>query len=209
VLDPDTRGTHKWVFKSHDWKALSTTSEFPMSFGDHAGLASPAGEIDLTALRWLKYGAIALGMILIMFFLVARFFSEGPIGAFPGGAFQTGSEVIEEFDWDVLSDRQTVELQLVTPPRSRKTWILVLDGSAYIPCGFPNFTLWKQWPHQALDDPRALVRVRRDIIPVNLRKVDDPSTFESLRFELGQKYDEGSDLTPDRLWFFRLDQRLE
>ena len=112
-------------------------------------------------------------------------------------------------DWSFARNVVTVELQLLEPERSRTVWVLVHDRAAYIPCGVPNFRLWKQWPHEAVVQGAALVRLDDQIYPVELVKDQDPERFAALVEQLDDKYSPGSagSMTPDRLWLFRLDPR--
>jgi hypothetical protein len=152
-------------------------------------------------------GIVLLSLVAgVLFVAIGARFSDGPVGPFPGGPLEFGETVGGEPDWRIAEQREEVQLQLLTPPRSRTTWILYHAGAAYIPCGMPNFTLWKQWPHQALEDPRAVVRIRMQKFPVTLSRVEDPETFDALKAVLEEKYGD-YDLGPERLWFFRLDSR--
>jgi len=135
---------------------------------------------------------------------VAARFADGPVGPFPGGPLESGplhEEPVE--DWSFARDVGEVELQLLDPPRSRTTWIVVHEGRAYIPCGIPGFRLWKQWPHEALEDPRALVRVEGRRYRVDLERVEDPELQRALRAAVAEKYPapEGAGT---EVWYFAL-----
>jgi hypothetical protein len=138
--------------------------------------------------------------------VVARF-HDGPIAIFAGGPFSSGEWVdLTWYDASFLADVEEIEWQLMEPARSRVTWVLVDDRVAYIPCGMPEFRLWKQWPHEAVQDGRAVVRVNGQLHRRQLVKVDDPALEAILRTELGRKY--GADYSGE-VWFFRLDPRKE
>ena len=119
-----------------------------------------------TVARWLA--ALAVGVAAVALFAsVIAHSSDGPIGPLAGGPFRSGELVPEaKIDWESLARTPTVELQLVDPPRSRTTHIVVLDGRAYIPSGivkvgpfvFLGQAFWKQWPDDVLEDPRVIVR---------------------------------------------------
>jgi len=152
-------------------------------------------------LLYLLAFAIVAGM---SFAGVARF-TEGGIGPFPGGPLVSGPLVEDPIaDWSFAEGIGEVTLQLLNPPRSRTTWIVVQRGKAYIPCGMPNFRLWKQWPHQAVADGRALVRIEGKRFRVDLTRIEDPPLEAALLEALGQKYS-----VPERyegtIWFFALD----
>jgi len=159
-------------------------------------------------LRWV---GTALGIVLVAAVLVgvlARF-SDGPIGPFPGGPFRSGEFVTDpDPDLSFLRHVTEVELQLLDPERSRTVWVIYLDGIVYIPCGFLQLPLWKQWPHEAAEDGRALLRVQGRIYPVQATKVTDPESYADVAERAAQKYDfGGAEPDPESVWFFRLDPR--
>jgi hypothetical protein len=152
-----------------------------------------------------------LGVLLLLAALglaataVAARFHDGPIAVFAGGPFRSGEWA--ELSWhdaSFLADRDEIEWQLLEPARSRVTWVLVHERVAYVPCGMPDFRLWKQWPHEAVADGRAVVRIDGRLHRRRLVKVDDPALEAVLRTELGRKY--GVDYTGE-VWFFRMDPR--
>jgi len=113
-------------------------------------------------IKWLLI-LIATIVIAISSFLFYMRFHDGPIEIFAGGAFQTG-ELIQgsEPDWNDIADLATFEVQTVEPPRSRTTWLAVVDGRVFIPSGYMNTgfgKIWKHWPHYAEKDGRAILRV--------------------------------------------------
>jgi hypothetical protein len=61
--------------------------------------------------------------------------------------------------WSFVNDVGEIELQLESQTTSRTTWILYLDGQAYVPCslGFPP---GKSWYRQAALDSRATLHRR-------------------------------------------------
>ena len=132
-------------------------------------------------------------------------FHDGPIAIFAGGPFRSGEWVdLTWHDATFLADVEEIEWQLEDPARSRVTWVLVHDRVAYIPCGMPQLTLWKQWPHEAIQDGRAVVRFDGKLHRRQVAKVDDPALEAVLRTQVGEKY--GVDY-PGEIWFFRLDPR--
>lgn len=156
-------------------------------------------------------GAIvgALGFVLLLAIGIARF-QDGPMGFFPGGPLEAGELGTVPDDWAFVDEIETIEMQLEEPPRSRTTWVIHHDGSAYIPCGIPHFRLWKQWPHQALENDRAIVRIDGTLYPVRLTKLDQataPADFEAVATGVSEKYGTPKIEDPDQLWIFRLDPR--
>jgi len=137
---------------------------------------------------------------------IAARFHDGPIAMFAGGPFESGEWAdLSWHDASFLADTAEIEWQLVDPPRSRITWVVVHDGVAYIPCGMPEFRLWKRWPHEAMRDGRAIVRLEGRLHRRQLVRVDDPRLEAILRTEAARKY-EVEDY-PGEIWFFRLDPR--
>lgn len=159
-------------------------------------------------LRWLAIALLVLALAAVALGVAARF-GDGPLGPLPGGPLETGELVTDpEVDWSFARDVKEVELQLVDPPRSRLTWIIVHEGHAYVPCaiGSPPF---KRWHREALRDGRAVLRVAGKRYERQAVRVIDPDLFAALGARVQQKYGGGpSDPTDPRVtWFFRLDPR--
>ena len=159
-------------------------------------------------LRGLGLALAALVALVVAVGVAARF-ADGPLGPFPGGPFESGERVSAEgVDWSFLRDVGEVELQLLDPPRSRTTWIVLHDGTPHVPAGFLDLPLWKQWPHEAARDGRALLRVRGRIYPVRAEKVTDRAVYRALAERSGEKYGlGGGEADPSSVWFFRLEPR--
>ena len=89
--------------------------------------------------------------------------------------------------------------------RSRTTWILVDQGTAFIPCtlGFPPR---KNWHNIAVGDGRAVVRIEGKRYPVYLTRVEDSAMQETLAKASSAKYPPapGSDVGS---WYFKLAHR--
>jgi hypothetical protein len=144
-------------------------------------------------------------------------FLDGPAGMLAGGPFRSGDfHLGPDPDWDFVKDMETVEFQLLKPPRSRTTWIVEHQGRLFIPSGYMNSgmgRLWKQWPPQAEHDGRAILRIDRAwLFPRQLRRVraDDRTLIEPLVAEINRKYQVGA--TPETvasgaLWLFELHPR--
>jgi hypothetical protein len=155
-------------------------------------------------MKFVRGIAVVIGLFVagvIAVAVVARN-SDGPIGPFPGGSLIAG-ELVDEWtpDWSFAATVPEVDLQLFDPDRSRRTWILVHDGAAYIPCGLPNASLWKQWPHQAVADGRALVRIEAKRYIADLLRIEDADLVEKLGRNLEAKYGRGFE---GETWYFRL-----
>jgi hypothetical protein len=160
----------------------------------------------MKALRWLGIGLLSMTAIVLCIGIATRF-SGGPLGPFPGGPLVDG--VLQDApdrpaeDWAFVDPIDAIEFQLVEPPRSRTVWILYHAGDAYIPCGIPNFRLWKQWPHEALIDGRAVVRIEGTRYRVDVTRVEDVDVRAALADGLAAKYDVSADYSSE-VWFFKL-----
>ena len=113
-----------------------------------------------------------------------RFFSGGPLVA---GELHTGPEP----DWSFTHDIQTIELQLLDPPRSRRIWISANDGKIYVFSGFMNSTvgrLWKSWPGQAERDGRAVLRIDGKRYERRLERIESGAVLEGITGAIRDKY---------------------
>jgi hypothetical protein len=154
----------------------------------------------------LLVGALAAALVAV---LLAGRFLDGPLGPVPGGALRSGELVSErDVDWSFAADLGELELQLVKPPRSRTTWLLVQDEQLYVPCSF-DVPIPKRWPQQALDDGRSVVRLAGRRYERQAVHVTDPILHVTLSRALADKYGLRFEApaNPERLWFFRLDPR--
>ena len=194
-------------------------------------------------LRWLGIALVALVALLVGIGVVARF-SDGPMGPIPGGTLRTGSLVSEaDIDWSiVLGDKgacvrgvcppmEPIELQLVEPPGSRTTGIMVHKGQLYVPCDlgfmwgrFSGSQRWilhlvyifKRWHEDALRDGRVVLRIVGKRYERQAVRVTDPELVATLRLQLEEMAEQW--VSPDPLgeaptdgprdiWFFRMDPR--
>ncbi len=143
--------------------------------------------------RWFAIAFAALAVVLIMLTVAARF-NDGPIGVFAGGPLVAGELVpadAPEPDWTFAGDLDTIQLQLVTPPRSRTVWVVEYKGRLYVACGYMNTTLgrlWKKWPIEAAADPRAIVRIGGKRYERELVRVHNDQLFAVLAVRLQRKY---------------------
>jgi len=160
--------------------------------------------------RWLGIIVATLVATLALLAAAARL-SDGPIAIFASGPLESGELVTgPEPDWSFARDIDTVELQLVTPPRSRTTWILEHAGKIYIPCGYMDTAwgrLWKKWPLEAEADNRAIVRIEGKRYERRLIRITGPELSDALTKEIRRKY--GVAPTPSMvesgaLWLFQL-----
>ena len=155
-------------------------------------------------------------VLLIGIALIGARFADGPIAIIAGGPFTSGELVTgPEPDWSFTRDIQEVEFQLVDPPRSRTTWILEHEGRIFIPCGYMTTRwgkIWKQWPLEALEDGRAILRIGDKLYERALVRIEDGPLLAPLTAELGRKYTRVAGVGPEAvtsgtLWLFELAPR--
>lgn len=153
----------------------------------------------VSGLKRLSYGVAGLIGVLALFVFATRF-ADGPYGLAAGGEFTSGeSHVGPEPDWSFVKDRGEVEFQLLDPARSRTTWILEHENRIYIPCGYMSSTwgrVWKQWPVEAQQDGRAVLRIDGVLYDRELIRIRDGDQLPFLLAELGRKYLQGDEPLP-------------
>jgi hypothetical protein len=168
-------------------------------------------------MRFLKWvaGLIAVVVLLVGALVLGARFADGPIAIIPGGPLEAGELVTgPEPDFTFARDIPEMELALVDPPQSRTIWLQVHDKKLYVVSGYMNSAvgkLWKQWPDQALQDGRAVVRIdgkryERQLV----RILDDQVVLEAIAAEVDRKY--GAALSAEMAasgdaWFFALEPR--
>lgn len=157
-------------------------------------------------------------VILILAFSALLFFMrfhDGPIEIFSGGPFKSGEIVTEApTDWTDYADLATLELQSLEPPRSRTLWLVVVDGRLFVPSAYMNTgfgKIWKQWPHHAVKDGRALVRIDGKIYPRQMvRLANDDELVPEIVTAIGNKYPGEmtvADVEANNTWLFELAPR--
>ena len=145
--------------------------------------------------------AVATVVILIVLALIGARFTDGPTEILAGGPFTSGSLVTEEPDWTFLTDRDTVEVQLMEPARSRTTWLAVVDGRVFIPSAYMDSTwgrIWKQWPIHAEKNGDAILRVDDQLYHRTMVRVKNEPALATVFSELGRKYAPGGGETAER-----------
>ncbi len=119
-------------------------------------------------------------------------FADGPNQVFSGGALEAGElHVGPEPDWSVVSDVQTIELQLLDPPRSRRIWTAEYDGKLYVWSGYMSTfvgRLWKRWPGQAERDGRAIIRIDGIRYERQLVRIQSGDVLDGITAAITSKY---------------------
>ncbi len=151
---------------------------------------------------------LAVGAVL---FLVRS--NDGPMEILSGGPFQTGELVAAADDWSFLTDHATLEMQTMTPPRSRTMWLAVYDTRLFVISGYMNSRvgkIWKQWPHQVKENNLAIVRANGMLYELQLIRYKEGNFIDGVLELFNQKY--GQRLSKDSIdnggtWLFELTAR--
>lgn len=174
-----------------------------------AGVAragAEGGVKDRRTARRLAGGLLGAGAIGLLAVAGVATWGDGPLGMLPGGRLRGPESSAPVAGWAFAAASREIEVE-VRPrcPRSVRTWFAVVDGRLYLSADF--VTPWKRWPRQALEDPRARVRVAGRIVPVRLARVTDAERIARLRRAFARRYDVGEDswLARVEVWFFRAD----
>ena len=164
-------------------------------------------------MKLLKILGILIGacIVLIVGVLISARFADGPWEIIAGGPFTSGEQYQgAEPDWSFVRSIPTVEFQLLDPARSRTTWIHEHEGRIYIPCGYMNSTtgrLWKQWPIEAEQDGRAILRVNGALYDRQLVRIKSGPEIAALTEQIAEKYQVPATVdavTSNDLWLFEL-----
>lgn len=161
-------------------------------------------------------GILVLLILGIGGLLIGARFADGPVEIIAGGPFKTGELVTgPEPDWSFIRETEEVEFQLLEPARSRTTWIVEVEGKAYIPSGYMTTwwgKIWKKWPLEAEKDGRILLRVGDQLYERQLVRIHDGPLVTPIVTELGRKYPAAAGLTAETVssgytWLFELAPR--
>jgi hypothetical protein len=141
---------------------------------------------------------IALGVLLLIpivaigTLLVTSGYRDGASLLFGGGELVSGELVTgSEPDWTFARDVPTIELQLLSPARSRVMWIVVHEGKPYVISGYMSSAIgrmWKRWPPQAERDGRAVLRIGGKRYERTLKRIKTGAVVEGIAAELRRKY---------------------
>lgn len=84
-------------------------------------------------MRKFLIAIVGIALAIGAFYAVAVRFSDGPFGIVAGGPLQRGELIHGEPDWVFAHDVPTIELQLLSPPRSRTVWMIEHEGKSTFP----------------------------------------------------------------------------
>lgn len=118
--------------------------------------------------------------------------ADGPNRVFSGGELVAGElHTGSEPDWSFVSDIPTIEMQLLSPSKSRRIWIAEVDNKIYVWSGYMGTTvgrLWKRWPVQAERDGRAVLRINGVRYERQLKRIKSGDVLDGLSEAIGEKY---------------------
>ena len=163
-------------------------------------------------IRFLVKLLLVLALLIGIGLFAARF-ADGPLEIIAGGPFSSGELYAgAEPDWAFVRDIETVEFQLLDPARSRTTWITEYEGRVFIPSGYMTTwwgKIWKQWPHEVLQDGRILLRVDGKIYERKLVRHTEGAFMTPVLEQLSRKYMNNAAMPADvlssgYLWIFEV-----
>jgi len=163
-------------------------------------------------LKFLFKAALVVAVLIGVVLFAARF-NDGPLEIIAGGELIAGElHKGDEPDWSFIRDLNTVEFQLLTPPRSRTTWIMEADGRIFIPSGYMTTwwgKIWKRWPIEAEKDGRIVLRADGRRYSRQLVRRSYEEIPQKVFSELSRKYMNGAEVPADAitsgyLWMFEL-----
>ena len=163
-------------------------------------------------LKFLFKAALVVAVLIGVVLFAARF-NDGPLEIIAGGELIAGElHKGDEPDWSFIRDLNTVEFQLLTPPRSRTTWIMEADGRIFIPSGYMTTwwgKIWKKWPIEAEKDGRIVSRADGRRYSRQLVRRSYEEIPQKVFSELSRKYMNGAEVPADAitsgyLWMFEL-----
>ena len=123
---------------------------------------------------------------------VKQRFADGPNRVFSGGPLESGElHTGSEPDWSFVSEIPTIEMQLLTPPRSRRIWTAEFNGKIYVWSGYMGTAvgrLWKRWPVQAERDGRAVIRIDGKRYERQLVRIESGKILDGISAAIRSKY---------------------
>jgi hypothetical protein len=157
---------------------------------------------------------IIIGLALIPITAVAtaalkQRFEDGPNRVFSGGPLVSG-ELYRgpEPDWEFVNDIPTIEMQLEEPPTSRRIWVASHNDKLYVWSGYMNSTvgrIWKQWPVQAEENGRAILRIDGVRYERQLNRIQSGPELDGITEVISNKYPSSTSretIESGQVWLF-------
>jgi hypothetical protein len=156
-----------------------------------------ANRLTVDRLTIIRLTIVVFGLLLIpatavVTAAVKQRFADGPNQVFSGGPLESGTIYVgQEPDWSLVRDVQTIELQLLDPPRSRRIWTAEYDGKIYVWSGYIATAVgrvWKRWPLQAERDGRAMMRIDGKRYERQLVRIKSGPILDGISAAIRNKY---------------------
>lgn len=157
---------------------------------------------------------IIIGLALIPITAVAtaalkQRFEDGPNRVFSGGPLVSG-ELYRgpEPDWEFVNDIPTIEMQLEEPPTSRRIWVASHNDKLYVWSGYMTSTvgrIWKQWPVQAEENGRAILRIDGVRYERQLNRIQSGPELDGITEVISNKYPSSTSretIESGQVWLF-------
>jgi len=186
------------------------------------------------ALICVLFLIVSIAILVVGLAISAPHFSDGPIGPIPGGVFQSGTLIVKrDIDWSFYRDGEDIEMQLLSPEKSRTTGAFVFEDDLYVSADlgfiwnrFPQgLTRWilqiiyifKDWHEAALEDGRVVLRMEGNLYERQAVRITDADFVSKLHdyveaglpcLDLPANIGERPEQAPNDIWYFRMDPRL-
>ena len=129
----------------------------------------------------------------------------GPCGPLPGGRLAESTSSAPVQDWSFANDVKycAVEVQ-PEAPRSVTVNCMSTEGRLYVSC---SECAGKTWSALAVENPAGRVRIGEQVLPVSLRRVQDPAELDAVWLARAAKTGDEPSPRPDEWWTFELRSR--
>ncbi len=143
-------------------------------------------------LALLAFAAVSLGI--------------GPCGPIPGGGLPGNEVELPVADWSFVDriPRCAVEVR-PDSPHSVTVNCMSWQGDLFVSC---SDCAGKRWSSYALANPAGRIQIGKDVYPVTLERVEDPTRLDAVwKARAAKVGDEQGTPRPDGWWTFQLRSR--
>lgn len=163
---------------------------------------SRSGDFVARSLRSFSRAQVTLATALVAAAVLARL-TSGPLGPFPGGAFE-GVPSKGPVEAGLLLDEEEIQLQVpADPPYTITTHAFVIDGSLYVGADF--VLPFKRWVHIVQESPRVLLRIGDHLFQRRAVRIQEPEEVRRLLEQVSRERGVDPDDWLTDVWFFRMD----
>jgi hypothetical protein len=161
-----------------------------------------SGDFVERSFRSFSHAQITLATALVAAAVVA-WWTSGPLGPFPGGAFE-GMPSKGPVEDELLLDEGEIQLQVpADPPYTITTHAFVIDGALYVGADF--VFPFKRWVHIVQEDPRVLLRIGDRLFQRRAVRIREPGEVRRLLEQVSRERGVDPDDWLTDVWFFRMD----